>query len=201
MAMTESDLDTKVWKKSMASYYWWAKNELSMRSCSWNIADSNKPILDLPNWSQVLYMTIQRNIPRFCMGTICGWNHSFSNSVSFKLGLKACMLFSKSIVVREGARCAWPCAKLTSIHWFSTLSRRGRHHSDRLVILRREKQWYFSEKPTQDQRGSNPGCMHDRRGEVTITANTRHSPNALLMLRQRLRRWPNIETALSECLG
>ena len=31
-------------------------------------------------------------------------------------------------------------------------------------------------------------------------ANTRHSPNAVLMLAHRLRRWPNIKTALGECL-
>ena len=32
-----------------------------------------------------------------------------------------------------------------------------------------------------------------------IPANTRHSPNAVSMLAHRLRRWPNIETALSVC--
>ena len=31
-----------------------------------------------------------------------------------------------------------------------------------------------------------------------IPANTRHSPNAVSMLAHRLRRWPNIETALGE---
>ena len=31
-------------------------------------------------------------------------------------------------------------------------------------------------------------------------ANTRHSPNVVLMLGQRRRRWPNIETAWGECL-
>ena len=40
----------------------------------------------------------------------------------------------------------------------STLPRRGRHLPDLLVILRREKQWCFSENSTQDQRGSNPLC-------------------------------------------
>ena len=30
-------------------------------------------------------------------------------------------------------------------------------------------------------------------------ANTGHSPKAVSMLKHRLRRWPNIETALSEC--
>ena len=33
-----------------------------------------------------------------------------------------------------------------------------------------------------------------------IPSNTRHSPNAVSMLVHRLRRWPTIETALSECL-
>ena len=32
-----------------------------------------------------------------------------------------------------------------------------------------------------------------------IPANTRHSPTAVSMLAHRLRRWPNIETALCEC--
>ena len=31
-------------------------------------------------------------------------------------------------------------------------------------------------------------------------ANTRHSPNVVSMLAHRLRRWPNIGTALGECL-
>ena len=30
-------------------------------------------------------------------------------------------------------------------------------------------------------------------------ANAEHSPNAVSMLAHRLRRWPNIETALCEC--
>ena len=50
----------------------------------------------------------------------------------------------------------------------STLTRRGRHYRDRLVTLRREKQGYFSENPTQDQRGSNPGRMHDWRGSQAL---------------------------------
>ena len=33
--------------------------------------------------------------------------------------------------------------------------------SDLIVTLTGEKQGYFSERPTQDKRGSNPGCMHD----------------------------------------
>ena len=35
---------------------------------------------------------------------------------------------------------------------------------------------------------------------VHIPANTRHSPDTVLMLGQRRRRWPNIETVLVECL-
>ena len=31
------------------------------------------------------------------------------------------------------------------------------------------------------------------------TTPTRHSPNAVLMLGQRLRRWPNIEPILEKC--
>ena len=36
-------------------------------------------------------------------------------------------------------------------------------------------------------------------GDKCTPENTGHSPNALSMLGQRLRRWPNIETALGEC--
>ena len=46
----------------------------------------------------------------------------------------------------------------------STLTRRGRHERDRPVTLIKEKQRYFSENPTHNQRGLNPGRMHDRRG-------------------------------------
>ena len=34
---------------------------------------------------------------------------------------------------------------------------------------------------------------------AAIPANTGHSPDAVSMLAHRLRRWPNIETALGEC--
>ena len=36
--------------------------------------------------------------------------------------------------------------------------------------------------------------------QLTIPANTKHSPNAILMLAHRLRRWTSIKTALGECL-
>ena len=42
-------------------------------------------------------------------------------------------------------------------------TRQGRHQRDCLVTLRMEKQRYFSENHTQDQRGSNTGRMHDWR--------------------------------------
>ena len=45
----------------------------------------------------------------------------------------------------------------------STLTRRGCHYSVRLVTLRRKKQGYLSENPTQDQRGSNPERMSGAR--------------------------------------
>ena len=48
----------------------------------------------------------------------------------------------------------------------SSLARRGRHQRDRLVTLRREKQCYFSENPTREQRGS--GRMHDWRGSQAL---------------------------------
>ena len=35
---------------------------------------------------------------------------------------------------------------------------------------------------------------------AVISANKRHSPNAVSMLAHRLRRWTNIQTALGECL-
>ena len=34
---------------------------------------------------------------------------------------------------------------------------------------------------------------------IDYTENTRHSPNAVSTLDHRLRRWPNIDTALGEC--
>ena len=40
--------------------------------------------------------------------------------------------------------------------------------------------------------------MH--RARTTLPNNTRHSPDAVLMLDQRRRRWTNIETALGKCL-
>ena len=49
----------------------------------------------------------------------------------------------------------------------STLTRRGS-----LVTMRREKLGYFSEKPTQDQRGSNPECMHGWRGSQAFPQST-----------------------------
>ena len=50
----------------------------------------------------------------------------------------------------------------------STLTLRGRHYRSRLVTLRSEKEGYFSEKPKQDQRGSNLGHMHDWRGSQAL---------------------------------
>ena len=40
----------------------------------WNVTDSKKPIADLIIQGQVLDMTVQRNVPRFCIGSSCGWN-------------------------------------------------------------------------------------------------------------------------------
>ena len=50
----------------------------------------------------------------------------------------------------------------------STLTQRSRHKHDRLVTLRREKQCCFSENPIREQRGSNPGRMHDWRGSQAL---------------------------------
>ena len=36
--------------------------------------------------------------------------------------------------------------------------------------------------------------------DIYVSANTRHSPNAVSMLGQRRRRWASIETALGKCL-
>ena len=43
-------------------------------------------------------------------------------------------------------------------------------------------------------------CVTDLIEVGKYTANTKHSPNAVSMLAHRLRRWPNIETTLGECL-
>ena len=47
--------------------------------------------------------------------------------------------------------------ELTSTHWFQP-----ELDETATFTLRREKQGYFSENTTQDQRGLNPGRMHDR---------------------------------------
>ena len=49
------------------------------------------------------------------------------------------------------------------------LTRQGRHKRDGLVTLRREKQGYCRDNPIQDQRGSNPGRMHDGRGICQVS--------------------------------
>ena len=53
--------------------------------------------------------------------------------------------------------------------------------------------------------GRFPPCGTDwrqsaHRARTTLTSNTRHSPDAVLMLGQRRRQWTNIGTALGECL-
>ena len=53
-----------------------AQKELYMRSCSWNVTDSNKPIFDIIIRGQVLDMIAQRNISRV------------SSSVSATIGLR-----------------------------------------------------------------------------------------------------------------
>ena len=47
------------------------ENELSIRHRSWNVTDSIKSIFDLNIRGQVLDITVQRNVPRFCTGFIC----------------------------------------------------------------------------------------------------------------------------------
>ena len=48
MAVTESDREPKVREKSLI-FNDVAENELSMRSCKWNLIASTKPIFDLIN--------------------------------------------------------------------------------------------------------------------------------------------------------
>ena len=43
-----------------------------MGTCSLNATDSNQSIDDLINQGQVLYMTVQRKVPQFCMSEISG---------------------------------------------------------------------------------------------------------------------------------
>ena len=45
-----------------------------MRAWNWNVTDSKKNIFDLIIRREVLDMTVQRNVPQFCTGSICGWN-------------------------------------------------------------------------------------------------------------------------------
>ena len=75
MAVTESDLDPKPRKMPMDNFL------ITLRkiSSAWDLVAEMLLILkitvfDLIIQSQVLDMTVQRNVPRFCMGSICGWN-------------------------------------------------------------------------------------------------------------------------------
>ena len=69
IAVTESDLDPKVRKYIFNDC---STCELSMRACNWNVTHLKKTIFDLIIRGQVLDVTVQRNVPRFCMGSICG---------------------------------------------------------------------------------------------------------------------------------
>ena len=74
MAVTESDLEPKVRKMSITFFTDCATPELSMRAWNWNVTDSKKNYF-LPDYSPIYSdMTVQRNIPRFCTRSICGWN-------------------------------------------------------------------------------------------------------------------------------
>ena len=65
----------------------------------------------------------------------------------------------------------------------STLTQRGLHQRDRLVILGRKKE-HFSQKPTQDERGSNPGSMHEWQGRsATSLSPARHDADLILTYR------------------
>ena len=55
--------------------------------------------------------------------------------------------------------------------------------------------WLFADSRLAAQTG---GSAH--RARTTLPNNTSHSPDAVLMLGQRRRRWTNIETELGECL-
>ena len=45
-----------------------ATNELSMRSCSWNVADSNQPFGNFIKWDEVLDMTAQKTYSMILCG-------------------------------------------------------------------------------------------------------------------------------------
>ena len=73
MAVTESDPDPKVRKMSI-TFYWlcdlWAERAGMELKCYWL-----KKIYFRPDYSLIYSdMTAQRNIPRFCTRTICGWS-------------------------------------------------------------------------------------------------------------------------------
>ena len=73
MALTESDLDPKVWKMSI-TFNDCAGCHMSIWACDWNVTDTKNHIFDLIIRGQILDMTVQRNVQRFCTGSICGWN-------------------------------------------------------------------------------------------------------------------------------
>ena len=44
-----------------------------MRAWNWQITDCKQPIFYLIIQGKILDMTVQRNVSRFCTGSICGW--------------------------------------------------------------------------------------------------------------------------------
>ena len=64
ITVTESDLDPKVHTTI----------SMTVRKMRWNVTDYKKPIFDLIIRGEILNMTVQRNVQRFCMESICGWS-------------------------------------------------------------------------------------------------------------------------------
>ena len=99
-----------------------------MRACSWNVTDSKKSNFDLIIWGQPLDMTVQKNVPRFCTGSISGWNfQSLGQLVAhfihwFTRRKVAVICECWSVWLCDTSRCT---AKLTSLLGWPPLPRHG----------------------------------------------------------------------------
>ena len=72
MAVTQRTISITKSEKCPYSFNDGAENELRMRSRSSNVTGYKKNIFDLIIQGQVLDMTVQGNVPRFCTGSIWG---------------------------------------------------------------------------------------------------------------------------------
>ena len=90
MTGTKSDLDPQGPKNVHNLFNDVANKWVEQRSWSWNVTDSDKPVFDLINRGQVLDITVQKIIPSFWIGAICGWNFLFQVLFQTRWGYLIC---------------------------------------------------------------------------------------------------------------